>query len=338
MFRFENSYYFIGLLIVLAFGVWLYLNIKKRNQILSKFGDAPLIKGLIFNYSAKRKQLKNWLLIIAMTLGVISLANPQWGTKKEKIKTTSADIYLALDVSNSMNATDISPSRLERSKRFCQKLLDELGGNRVGLIFFAGSAYLQMPLTNDIAAAKVVVKAANTNLAGTQGTEISEAIDLALKANPEEEPHAKAIIVISDGENHEESAISAAEKAVENGDIVYTIGVGTETGAFVPVVRNGREEYIKDSQGNPIKSKLNIPMLQDIARAGKGEFFLVSDGDSAINSLLNNLQKIQKREVEQRSFTEFASYYQYFLLLAIILWLIALYLPDAVSNKKSSLV
>jgi Ca-activated chloride channel family protein len=335
MFRFESNIYFILLTAIPLLILLYYTGYKRRKVLMKKLGDIDLIQGLIKNYSIKRIRLKQLLTLTSMFFLTLAMVNPQWGTKKEKIKSTSADIYIALDISNSMMATDISPSRLERTKRFSQKLIEDLKGNRVGLVFFAGSAYLQMPLTNDIAAAQVMVKSANTNLAGTQGTAIGDAIELAIKANPEEEPHPKAIVIISDGENHDSDAVQAAKKAAENGAVIYTVGVGTEAGGFIPIVNRGREEYKKDKSGNPVKTGINIEMLQNVARAGNGEFFLINDGEKAIASLLNGLQKLQKREIEQRSFTEYGSYFQYFLIIALLLLIIELMLSDfAIKNQK----
>jgi Ca-activated chloride channel family protein len=320
--------YFLFLAIIPLLILLYYASANRRKSLVKKLGDTNLIQGLIKNYSKSRIKLKQIFLLLTILFLTIALVNPQWGTKKEKIKTDSADIYIALDISNSMRAADISPSRLERGKRFSQKLIDELKGNRVGLVFFAGSAYLQMPLTNDIAAAKVMVKAANTNLAGTQGTAIGDAIDLALKANPEDVPHPKAIVIISDGENHDSDAIKAAESAAKAGAVIYTVGVGTEAGAFIPIVNRGREEYKKDSNGNPVKTGINIAMLQDVARNGNGEFFLINDGEKAIASLLNQLQKLQKRNIEQKSFTAYSSYLQYFLFIGIVFFIFEMLLSE----------
>ncbi len=334
MFRFEQSVYFLILFSVPLLVILFYWMKNNRKSSIAKLGDHQLVKGLIYHYNANRKRLKFILTLVSLVFLTIALTNPQWGTKKEKIKSTSADIYIALDISNSMLATDVSPSRLERSKRFCQKLIRQLKGNRIGLIFFAGSAYLQMPLTNDLAAAEVMVKSANTNLAGTQGTVIGEAIDLAMKANPEDVPHPKAIVIISDGENHNSDASKAANEAADNGAVVYTIGVGTEAGAYIPIINKGREEYKKDTEGNPVKTGINIDMMQEVARNGDGEFYLVNDGERAIDALINQLQSLQKREVEQRSFTEYASYFQYFLFLGTLLLLVQLFLSDSVLDNK----
>ena len=180
---------------------------------------------------------------------MFAASNPQWGTKKDKVKAQSADIFIAFDISQSMMAQDISPSRLERAKRFTEKLIRSLKGDRVGLIYFAGDAYLQMPLTNDYAAAELFIKSANPNLAGTQGTAIDEAIDLAVRAYEEDVKHQRALIIISDGEDHDEDAISMAKEGADAGLVIYTIGVGTETGAYIPFMNRGRTEFKKDDEG-----------------------------------------------------------------------------------------
>lgn len=302
-----------------------YLLQKKR---IEKVGDADLVARLMPDSSTKRKWIKNILILLGLLFVLFAASNPQWGTKKEKIKAQSADIFIAFDISQSMMAQDISPSRLERAKRFTEKLIRNLKGDRVGLIYFAGDAYLQMPLTNDYAAAELFVKSANPNLAGTQGTAIDEAIDLAMKAYEEDVKHQRALIIISDGEDHDEDAISMAKEGADAGLVIYTIGVGTETGAYIPFVNRGRTEFKKDQEGAPVMSKLNIPNLQEIARNGGGEFYLVNQGEDGIKDLKDRLSRLQKREVEQKSFSEFNSYFQWFLGIGFLLLLLEWILPN----------
>ncbi len=299
-----------------------------RKNRIAKAGDPALIERLMPDSSTKRIWVKNILILLGLLFVFFAASNPQWGTKKEKIKAQSADIFIAFDISQSMMAQDISPSRLERAKRFTEKLIQNLKGDRVGLIYFAGDAYLQMPLTNDYAAAELFIKSANPNLAGTQGTAIDEAIDLAMKAYEEDVKHQRALIIISDGEDHDAEAIAMAKDGAEAGLVIYTIGVGTETGAYIPYMNRGRNEFKKDEEGAPVMSRLNIPNLQEIARNGGGEFYLVNQGEDGIKDLKERLDRLQKREVEQKSFSEYNSYFQWFLGIGFLLLLLEWILPN----------
>jgi len=329
MFRFETSYILWFLILIpLCFAVtWFYFRWKK--SAINKAGDYTVFSRLFPSWSQKKEWIKSTLVIIGFGLLLMSWANPQWGTRKQKVKAKSSDVIIALDISQSMLAEDISPSRMEQSKRFLKELIKKLQGERIGLIYFAGSAYLQMPLTNDYGSAMDLITAANPSQAGTQGTSITDAIKLSQKIFGTDNPTQKALIILSDGENHESEAIAAAREARENGTFVFTVGVGTQDGAMVPFTSNGRKAYKKDKAGNPVKSILNVNLLQDIEDAGGGEFYMVDQTLSALKALDNDIDRIEKKEVEQRSFTDYNSYFQYFLLLAILFFVI----ENLISNK-----
>ena len=333
MFQFENINGIYLLLVIPILLLLLYLSLKTKKGNIEKLGSAGLIQRLAPKWSYAREWTKAMLFLTALSFLFLAWANPQWGTKTQKIKTKSSDIIIAMDISQSMMAEDITPNRLERAKRMASDLVASLRGNRIGLIYFAGSAYLQMPLTNDYAAAELFLKTANTNQAGTQGTAIADAIDLAVSAFSEEGNAQKAMIIISDGENHDIEAIQAAAEAKSNGTFIYTIGVGTEKGEFIPVISRGKRMYKKDKQGNPVRSKLNIQLMQDIAAAGAGEAYLLNEGDELIEDLKKQISKIEKQEVEQRSFTDFASYFQYFLAFGIFLIVLEFIIPSGKNNK-----
>lgn len=322
MFRFENSAFLYALPLVILLAATVYLLYKRKVSQLAKVGEPELLDRLMTERSTRKEWIKYALWLLGVTFLIIACSNPQWGTKKEKVKATAADIYVALDISRSMDAKDISPSRLERSKKFVEELINSLKGDRIGLISFAGSAYLQIPLTTDYAAVLLYANAANTDQAGTQGTAISEAIELASKAFDEDDPHQRAIIIVSDGEDHDQEAINAAKKARDNGLVTFALGVGTTDGAMIPVVERGREVYKKDENGSLVQSKLNIDLMQSIADAGGGNFYLVNQGSSAIQDLKARLDRLQKRDVEQKSFTEYNSYFQYFLIIGLLCFLV----------------
>lgn len=322
MFRLEESWaFYLLLLIPLIVAIFLWTNVKLKSAVKS-FGEPQLFERLLIHKSTS--QIKFYLWLGTMLLLILALVNPQFGLKREKVKVEKSDIIIALDISNSMNATDISPSRLEKAKRFISQLINERKGDQIGLIFFAGSAYLQMPLTSDYAAADLFTKSANTEMAGTQGTAIGEAINLAM--NSVKEDNQRALIILSDGEDHDDEALNKASDAASKGWSIFSIGVGTEQGGFVPVNQQGREEYKTDEDGNPVKSMINIELLTSLADKGNGQFYMLSDGENNIIADINTqLERLQKRAVEVKSFTEYRSFYQYFLLLAIIFILLGFF-------------
>ena len=214
---------------------------------------------------------------------------------------------------------DILPNRLEKAKRFTQNLVKALKGERIGLIIFAGNAYLQVPLTTDYAAAVLFAKSANTAMAPTQGTAIVEAIDLAERSFEEENKNHKALIIITDGENHDKEALDRVKDANENGLLAFTVGVGTEQGSFIPIEEPGKTDYKRDKTGNPVRSKLNEAFLQELSSTGGGTYVNLSGGsENVLTTLRSKIDNIEKREFEQRVFNEFESYFQYFILLALV--------------------
>ncbi|GLR17030.1 VWA domain-containing protein [Portibacter lacus] len=266
----------------------------------------------------------------------VAWANPQWGNKKAKVLSKSADIFVLLDISQSMMTQDVSPNRLERSKRFAEKMVTELRGNRIGLVLFAGEAYLQMPLTSDYAATSLFLRTANTELAGTQGTAIGEAIALTSRAFQEDNLHHKTIIIISDGEDHDEQALSEVKEAYDQGIVTYTIGVGTEEGDYIPYTTpNGVNDFKRDEAGKLVKSQFNPDLLKNVANEGGGKYYPILANQQIIDDLKIELEKLDKREIEQKSFTDFASYFQYFIFFAIALLFIEFILSE--KRKKASI-
>lgn len=320
MFRFEHPEYLYVLAVIPVLILFFVYTWIVRKQALRRFASDHLLGKLIPQMSKYKHTFKFVLILLALCFLAVSLANPQWGTKKEKVTRKSVDIFVALDISQSMLAEDISPSRLERAKRFAQGLIETLRGDRIGTIIFAGNAYLQVPLTTDYAAAQLFIKSANPSMAPTQGTAIVDAIDLAENSFEEENKNHKALIIISDGENHDEEALQRAKQANSNGLLIFTVGVGTSEGSFIPINIAGRADYKRDRSGNPVRSQLNEDMLQDLAKAGDGNYFnLLSGSDEVMKALRNGIDRLEKREFEQRVFNEYQSYFQYFLAVVILL-------------------
>lgn len=318
MFRWEDSSFLIYLLtlIIIAF-IW-YLTERKKDINRSSIHSNKSYNSLI-NFKTNEKA-KIIVFSLVFLFSLLALANPQSGLTKKKQKVEKTDIMIALDISNSMNAQDISPSRLERSKRLVSNIIQARKSDQIGLILFAGSAFLQMPLTTDMAAAEMFIKSANTDIAGTQGTNIGEAIELAMKSVKED--HQRALIIISDGEDHEGYAESAASKAASIGWRIFTIGVGSTEGAMIPININGNLTYLTNKNGDPVKTSFSETTLRSVSDKGNGTFFKLSETSSNIVAdISQQIDNIQKYGVDVNSYNDFKSYYQFLLFPALILLL-----------------
>lgn len=320
MFRFEHPEFFmafvaIPLLIVVYFAMrWL------RSRASKSFATDKAWSRLTNQWSRGRERVRAILLLCSFILLCFALANPQWGLRRETVMSKAADIFIALDISNSMLARDIAPSRLEKSKRFAQQLVNAFKGDRIGLIIFAGNAYLQMPLTTDYASAELFIRSAHPRLATSQGTAIGDALELAMRAYEEDAPHHKALFLITDGENHEDGAIEEMQKAHEAGLVPFIISVGTTEGDFIPMDIEGREDYKRDENGNPVRTAVNEPFLRQLAQEGDGRLYSILDGQDVIDDMRTKMEGLEKREMEQRAFKDYKSYYQFFLMAAIMLF------------------
>ena len=318
MLQLEYTYHLFTLLLIPIFVALFLFYQYWQKQAIKKIGDVQLMKRLMPAYSNVRKTLKFSLLMLVIVFLSIAYANPQIGTKKEKIQQKSIDIFIALDVSNSMLARDISPNRLERAKRFCNKLLKEFRTDRVGIILFAGDAYVQMPLTTDYATAQAMIKSAQPNMVSTQGTAIGSAINLAEESFDKDNKQHKVLLLVSDGENHDDNAINIAETAGENGMLIFTVGIGSKKSSPILITEFGQTSYKKNAAGEVVYTNLNEAMLKEVAKVARGSYFKLKSDDKILSTLNDNIQKIEKREIEQRVFSEFESYFQWFIFIAII--------------------
>ncbi len=332
MFRFEEITNLYALLIIPVLIFFFIMAMLYRRRVIKQFGESRLVAQLMPQLAKYKHTVKFIFLALAMSLLCVAYANPQWGTKKEKVRQKSSDVFIALDVSESMNAQDLPPSRIDRAKRFMQQLIQELKGERIGTIVFAGNAYLQMPLTADYSSAVMFTKTANTRMVPTQGTAIGDAIRLATQSYDESGKFHKALIIITDGENHDQDALDQAKIAAEQGILIFTIGVGTSGGAPIPTFENGTSTYKKDKQGATVMSKLNENMLSSLAAAGNGKYYNITKGEQVIETLQNYIQALEKQEFEQRTFSEYESYFQWFLAAALLFLLIEFLL----SYRKSA--
>ena len=317
----------------LAVLFWLFL--RWRNKALGRLADAPLLPHITEGVATYRRSVKFWLFFVAMLFLLVAWANPQWGTKRKTVTQKGLDLFIALDISNSMLCEDIAPNRLQRAKRFASELIDELAGNRIGLIFFAGDAFLASPLTTDYGALQNELISAAPQQAGVQGTDLAQALKLArLSFIPDDQTN-KAIILLTDGEDHEGQAAGQLRLAAEEGLITFTIGVGTKEGGLIPFDFNGRKDYLRDpTNGQPVRTHLKEDLLRQMATNGKGLYFHIREGKAILDALKNQLDQMEKREMEIRAFSEYESYYQYFLAMAILLLLVEMALP--LSNDRAT--
>ena len=329
MFRFENENYLWLLLLLPILALLYWLAMRWRKQALEKFGELGLVKRLMPDLSYNKQRVKFLLYLGALGFIIIALANPQVGSKLEKVKRQGVDVMIAMDVSKSMLAEDLSPNRMEVSKRIVSKLIEKLGNDRVGLIVFAGNAYLQMPLTIDYSAAKLFLKTINTDIVPAQGTALGQAIELAKLNFDQESNKFKAMVLITDGENHESGAVDMAEEAAEEGVIIHTLGIGSEAGAPIPDIYRGQKQgYKKDKQNNIVNSKLNDQILKEISEASNGRYFRVNGSKGEIPKIIGELQDMEKKDFEDRVFTDYEDQFQYFIAIALLLLLIEFFISE----------
>lgn len=316
MFRFgEPLYLYLLIILPLLVIFYLYSNYRRRKR-LRRYGDMELLERLMPQVSQYRPDVKFWLTIAAMAMVIFMLAQPQFGSKMETVKRQGIETVVALDVSNSMMAEDVTPSRLAKSKRLVSRLVETFNNDKVALIVFAGEAFTQLPITSDYVSAKMFLESISPSLISTQGTDVRAAIDLALKSFTPNEGVGRAIVLITDGENHEGGAIEAAKEAAEKGVHVFVLGVGSPDGAPIPV--EGSNEFRRDKDGNVVVTRLNEDMCREIARAGNGMYVRVDNTNNAERALNAEINKLAKADVETQVFTEFDEQFQVLAWLALI--------------------
>ncbi|WP_303776021.1 VWA domain-containing protein [Bacteroides cellulosilyticus] len=318
MFRFEEpTYLYLLLLLPFLAAFYLYSNYRRRKAI-RKFGDPVLMAQLMPDVSKYRPDVKFWLVFAAIGLFAVLLARPQFGSKLETVKRQGVEVMIALDISNSMLAQDVQPSRLEKAKRLVAQLVDKMENDKVGMIVFAGDAFTQLPITSDYISAKMFLESINPSLISKQGTAIGAAINLATRSFTPQEGVGRAVIVITDGENHEGGAVEAAKAAAEKGIQVSVLGVGMPDGAPIPV--EGTNDFRRDRDGNVVVTRLNEQMCQEIAQAGDGIYMRVDNSNAAQKVIAQEINKMAKADVETQVYTEFNEQFQ------AVAWIILLLL------------
>jgi Ca-activated chloride channel family protein len=328
MFRFAHIYYFY-LLLAIPFLTGLFvLFMIWRKKALSRFGERKVIDQLMPEFSNTRLVLKFTVMMLAIASLIFALAGPQTGSKLEKIQRKGIDLVIALDVSNSMLAQDIKPDRLERAKQSISRLIDNLDGDRIGIVIFAGKAYMQLPITSDYAAAKLFLSTINTGIVQVQGTDIAAAIEMASTSFGETK-HNKAIVIITDGEDHEGEVYEQAEAIAAKGINIYAIGMGSPEGAPIPIFSgNVQTGYKKDNEGSTIISRLDEAMLQRIATIGKGTYIRASTTETGLQKIFDDINKIQKTEIESKLYSDYEDRFSYFVFLALFFILLELFIFD----------
>lgn len=319
MFRFENPIYLwlllaVPVLVLVRFVVW-----KQRKSKLKKFGDPQLLRQLMPDASVARPRVKFALLMAALSLLIVLLARPQMGSRISKEKRNGIETIIALDISNSMMATDVVPSRLDKSKLLVENLVDHFTNDKIGLVVFAGDAFVQLPITSDYVSAKMFLQNIDPALIATQGTDIARAIDVSMHSFTQAEKVGKAIIVITDGEDHEGGAVEAAKAARKKGINVFILGVGDPKGAPIPTGDGG---YMTDNTGQTVMSALNEEMCREVAKAGSGVYIHVDNTSDAQSRLNDELTKLQKGETESVVYSEYDEQFQAFGILVILLLII----------------
>ena len=330
MIQFQHIEYLFALVAIIPMWILFALVIRWKKKRIKKIGDPALVSQLIQDYSPRKFLLKFILFSFAFVLAVIALANPRMAQGSANVKHDGIDVMIALDVSKSMLAEDIKPNRLDRAKQFITKLVDRLSDDRIGIVVFAGKAYLQMPLTTDHAAAKMYLSSATPDVVPTQGTVIGDALKMSYAAFNTKEKKYKSIILISDGEDHDETADKITEALAQEGVMVNTVGIGSPEGANIPDAATG--EIKKDAEGRPVVTKLNEAALKNIAAKGNGLYLLFTNADEVTSAIEDQLKLLGQRSITESSAINYQNFFPWFLLAALILLLAEFF----ISEKKTA--
>lgn len=333
MLHFAYMEFLWGLAAIPVFFIVFLLVSRWKRRALRSLGEKQVVALLIPEVSFRRPLIKFGCFILAYTLLVVAVADPKIGSRLEEVKQKSADIMILLDVSNSMLAQDMVPNRLESAKRSIAQLIDNLHHDRIGIVVFAGEAFVQLPVTTDYSAAKLFLNTINTDIVPTQGTAIGAAIETGMKSFDFKNGTGKAMIIITDGENHEDDAVSAAKEAASKGVMVNVIGTGSIGGAPVPIIQNGKQVgFHTDSLGKSVVSKLNEEMAREVATAGAGAYVRATQAESGLSIVMDQIAKAQRNAVNSKSFKDFEDRFQYLLVPALLFLLLDFFM----ANRKNS--
>ena len=332
MFRFANIEILWLLVTIPVFAVAYWVYTKRKRRQLAEFGDAELMEQLMPNASKIRPTVKFTILMVALTLLIFAAARPQFGQSERTEKRQGIEAIVALDISNSMLAEDVAPNRLERAKQMLSKLMDNMVNDKVGLVVFAGDAFIQLPITCDYVSAKMFLNSIKPDLIKTQGTAIGAALSTSIRCFGEQSDASRAIILITDGENHEDDAVAVAKRAKEEGIQVLVVGIGKPEGSPIPLP--GTNNYRKDRQGNVVVSRLNEDMCREIAQAGGGIYVRCDNTNTATKAIQKELDKLATQEIETQVFTDYNEQFQSFALIALLLLVIDFF----IFNRKNKMI
>ena len=315
--------------------IWLYWIINSRNKMLLSTVDKSLRDRLLIKIDKKRLLQKDRFLYFSMLILIFSASGPQIGTRLAPLDRKGIDLVFAIDVSTSMNAEDVKPSRLEKAKFEISQMIRQLKGDRISLIVFAGSSHMYLPLTTDYEAARLFLDQIDTNMIPTQGTALSSALQTGLSAFTEDESKYKVLVLVTDGEDHEGQAIDLASKASDRGMIIHTVGVGTESGSLIPVIgKNGIRDYKRDNTGRLVTSILNENILNEIANAGNGTYVRFDNKPANFRSIMNAIDSMEKRSLKSHIYSEYEDRFQSFAFISMGLMIAGMLLPTR-KNKNN---
>lgn len=325
----QSQYLFLILLIPVFFLVQAVV-LKLRRRRLHRLGDEALVQRLMPSYS----KAKVWVSLVLFSLGffffVLAISRPQIGAALKERQTKGAEVMIALDVSNSMLAEDYSPNRLERAKLAISRMVDRLREDRIGLIVFAGNSFVQLPITTDYVSAKMFLSSISNESVPIQGTAIGEAINTAMRSFSSQSDKSRAIIVITDGENHEDDPVAAAKQASDLGVRVFAIGVGSPEGTMIPM---GEGDYLRDKEGNPVVTRLDEAVLQDVAAAGKGMYVRAGNSEFGLNPIIDEIERMDDELYSSVVFEEYDELYMYFLAMALLFFVLEMLIGERRSKR-----
>ena len=337
LFRFANPDFLYLLLVLPVMVVLFFINAWRRKKSIKKLGDPALVARLLPEMSATRPVFKFLLLLLGFSATIIMLARPQFGSRIEEIKKQGVEVIIALDVSNSMLAEDIQPNRLTRAKQAIERLVDNLENDKIGLIVFAGDAYTQIPITTDYVSAKMFLATIGPDMVPKQGTAIGAAINLGMKSFSPGEGKSKAMVIITDGENHEDDPVAVAGEASKAGIVIHTIGIGSTEGVPVPVYTGGRMDYLKDADGQIVITKLDEDILKKIAVATGGNYVRATNSNIGLDEIYSGISKMKQEDLESKMFTEYNDQFQIFASLALFFLFVDFIFMDRKNRKLANI-
>ena len=337
LFRFANpDFLYLLLLLPVMLLLWV-LNEARKKRSIRKLGNISLVRKLMPELSGIRPNIKFLFQLLAFTSVIIIIARPQFGSKLEEVKKQGIEVVIALDVSNSMLAEDIQPNRLIRAKQALTRLIDNLDNDRIGLIVFAGDAYTQIPVTTDYISAKMFLSTINPEMVPKQGTAIGAAIELGMRSFSPGEGKSKAMIIITDGENHEDDPVTQASEASKAGIVIHTIGIGSADGVPIPVSVGGKNDFLKDKEGNTVVTRLDEDILKKVAVNGGGNYVRASNSNIGLDEIFSEIKKMKKEDMESTMYTEYNDQFQIFAVIALLLLLTDFLIMERKNRKLANI-